>query len=291
MEKHAYCIMAHNEPEIFKRLVGLLDDPRNDIYVHIDKKSDIRQFQSARCKQSNLVFLTERIACKWGSLDIVRAELLLFKTAKRARPYQYYHLISGVDLPLQSQDVIHKATKESPSTNYIGICNNPDVNKVIEHRTRYYFPIIVRPGGHLIDRIKRIMALCLTTLQQRLHIHRSFPFPLWKGAQWISITDDFCSYLLDKEIEILSYFRCTLCPDEIAIHSVFMNSPFVNTQHKKDGDEYDQCLREIDWTRGAPYTWKSEDLEILINSRRWFARKFSSIDMEIVNNMINKLEL
>ena len=283
--------MAHNEPEIFKRLVGLLDDPRNDIYVHIDKKSDIRQFQSARCKQSNLVFLTERIACKWGSLDIVRAELLLFKTAKRAGPYQYYHLISGVDLPLKSQDVIHMTTKESPSTNYIGICNNPDVNKVIEHRTRYYFPIIVRPGGHLIDRIKRIMALYLTTLQQRLHIHRSFPFPLWKGAQWISITDDFCSYLLDKEKEILSYFRCTLCPDEIAIHSVFMNSPFVNTQHKNDGDEYDQCLREIDWTRGTPYTWKSEDLEILINSRRWFARKFSSIDMEIVNNMINKLEL
>ena len=36
--KHAYLIMAHNEPYILERLLKLIDDKRNDIYLHIDKK-------------------------------------------------------------------------------------------------------------------------------------------------------------------------------------------------------------------------------------------------------------
>ena len=36
-KKHAYLIMAHNNFYILEKLLHLLDDPRNDIYVHIDK--------------------------------------------------------------------------------------------------------------------------------------------------------------------------------------------------------------------------------------------------------------
>lgn len=39
--KHAYCIIAHNNLEQLQRLLLLLDDPRNDIYIHIDKKSNL----------------------------------------------------------------------------------------------------------------------------------------------------------------------------------------------------------------------------------------------------------
>ena len=38
MQKHAYMIIAHNEFDLLEILVRLLDDPRNDIYVHIDAK-------------------------------------------------------------------------------------------------------------------------------------------------------------------------------------------------------------------------------------------------------------
>lgn len=36
---HAYCIMAHGNWEQLQMLVNMLDDCRNDIYLHIDKKS------------------------------------------------------------------------------------------------------------------------------------------------------------------------------------------------------------------------------------------------------------
>lgn len=49
MKKHAYLIIAHNDFEILENLIILLDDMRNDIYIHIDvkvKKFDFEYFRS-----------------------------------------------------------------------------------------------------------------------------------------------------------------------------------------------------------------------------------------------------
>ena len=37
--KHAYLIMAHNEFGILERIIKLIDDERNELFIHIDKKS------------------------------------------------------------------------------------------------------------------------------------------------------------------------------------------------------------------------------------------------------------
>ncbi len=39
--KHAYLILAHNEPELLSLLVERLDDVRNDIYIHFDRKLSV----------------------------------------------------------------------------------------------------------------------------------------------------------------------------------------------------------------------------------------------------------
>ena len=36
--KHAFLILAHTEFEVLKLLVSCLDDPRNDIFIHFDRK-------------------------------------------------------------------------------------------------------------------------------------------------------------------------------------------------------------------------------------------------------------
>ena len=41
-------IIAHNEFELLEILVRLLDDPRNDIYIHIDAK--VKNFDFAYFK-------------------------------------------------------------------------------------------------------------------------------------------------------------------------------------------------------------------------------------------------
>ena len=37
-DKHAFLIMAHNNKEQLLELLRQLDHPRNDIYLHIDRK-------------------------------------------------------------------------------------------------------------------------------------------------------------------------------------------------------------------------------------------------------------
>ena len=38
MAKHAYLIMAHNQPKLLEILIQCLDYHENDIYVHLDQK-------------------------------------------------------------------------------------------------------------------------------------------------------------------------------------------------------------------------------------------------------------
>lgn len=46
IKKHAMLIMAHKQFEIFEKLMMQLDHERNDLYIHIDRKS--RGFEQAR---------------------------------------------------------------------------------------------------------------------------------------------------------------------------------------------------------------------------------------------------
>lgn len=67
-----------------------------------------------------------------------------------------------------------------------------------------------------------------------------------------------------------------MCADELFLQTVAMESPLRETI-------IDDSLREIDWERGKPYTYRSDDYELLMSSHNLFARKFSSdIDKNII---------
>ena len=49
----------------------------------------------------------ERVDVRWGNVSLIQAEMNLFELASQVE-HAYYHLISGIDLPLHSQNYIHK---------------------------------------------------------------------------------------------------------------------------------------------------------------------------------------
>ena len=63
--KHAYLIMAHNEWDMLNKLIQALDYPNNDIYLHIDKKADLKKVNIYKTKYSK-VFLQKRMVINWG---------------------------------------------------------------------------------------------------------------------------------------------------------------------------------------------------------------------------------
>ena len=56
--KHAYMIMAHHEPMLLSYLIKKLDHSDNDIYIHIDKKSFLKDEDfSSLCEKSKIYFV------------------------------------------------------------------------------------------------------------------------------------------------------------------------------------------------------------------------------------------
>ena len=75
MNRHAFLIMAHNHFDFLKILLKRLDDPRNDIYLHVDRKAadfSAREFDSL-LSYSQLYF-TERMDVHWGGYSQTACE-------------------------------------------------------------------------------------------------------------------------------------------------------------------------------------------------------------------------
>lgn len=284
--KHAYLIVAHSEPEILRVLVALLDDVRNDIYIHVDKKTDIGLFKNVKTKFSKLHFLEERIDIRWGDISLVKVEFLLMETARNTENYQYYHFISGVDLPLHNQDYIHSFIESlGNDVEFVSIASDADLKnqKDIHHKTAQYwfFTRNIRRVFTFKSIMANIAASVAVNIQRLLGIERKFPYELRKSCNWKSITGNLCDYLLQNKKLILNQFKYTLAPDEYAIQSFIYNSKFNENRYCLN-DPNRSDMRLIDWERGKPYTWTMDDYDELINSDKLFARKFSSKHIDIV---------
>lgn len=271
--KHAYLIIAHNELELLKNLISILDDERNDIYIHFDAK--LKKIPELSVKKSRLYVLKKRINVYWADFSVVEAEFVLLHAAYSNYHYAYYHLLSGVDLPLKSQDYIHAFFDKNTGKEFIDFCLY-DVSTEMERKMMrwHLFPKNFKNLGKFAF-ITRFVRAMFIRIQECLRIKRNKHIKFRKGSQWVSITSEFTKYLLSRENIIRKVYSHTFCPDEVIIQTACWNSKFRYNLY----DYSASCkgyMRLIDWTRGGPYVWQDENYEELVKSECLFARKFSS---------------
>ena len=274
MDKHAYLIMAHDHLDFLKELLLCLDDSRNDIYLHIDRKAgsfDSGEF-STLLRQSRL-FFTERLDVRWGGFSQIACELLLLKASAGAGHYAYYHLLSGSDLPLKSQDQIHAFFAEHAGKEFLAfdrtVSRQARERVSLWHFFRESKSPLAEPADHM-----------LTLLQRLLHIDRlkGTGIKIRKGPNWFSITDDLVRYVLEHEGWIKQYFSHSVCADELFLQTLAAASPYREHIYDEAGKTGSMAnLRYVDWERGdgnSPYTFREADRELLLGLPHLFARKF-----------------
>ena len=291
--KHAYLIMAHNEPYILESLIKLIDDERNDIYIHVDKKwqnFDFDYFKNI-VQRSNMYF-TERLDVRWGTYDQIECELLLLKKATENNKYEYYHLLSGGDMPITSQDIIHDFFDKNQGKEFISFDYHDKILPSDNNRIKYYhvFNRNLRNNNKVIKNTNKVIYKFLLNVQKILKINRlkRTNLKIRKGANWFSITDDLARYVLNKQGEIQKIFGKSLCADELFLQTIVYNSEFYNNLISYKDNDTLSIKRYIDWKRGNPYTFRINDFDELINSNCFFARKFSKkTDKEILDKIYN----
>lgn len=279
--KHAILIMAHANFSQLKLLVSLLDYEEFDLYIHINSKSSNwkNELIENSVFRANLYFV-KRVAVSYCDYSQVEAIKSLLQEST-SRGYDYYHIISGADLPLMRHDDFLDFFRENNGKEFVGFAQKVNYNFV---RHYWFLSNLRRTASPFISKILIWQNKLMQNLQSfcRINVVRGYNGKPRKGYDWWSITHAAAVYVLEKEPEFKSFFKYAYCPSEWLVQTILYNSHFKENLY----DTLDQnrgSMRNIDWQRGTPYVWKEADFEYLINSKYLFGRKFdSNIDERII---------
>lgn len=279
--KHAYLILAHHEFGLLQTLIGCMDDPRNDIYVHIDKK--VKDLPELNTNKAQLFVLKDRVDVRWGDYSVVEAEFVLFGAAKKNGPYAYYHLLSGVDLPLKSQDYIHKFFEDHKGKEFIGYTLTQMTPETIRKVQRWHlFPGDFRNKSSLKRALRALWIRC----QELVGYKRNRQIDFKKGSQWVSVTDAMVRCFLENKGWCRKVFTHTFCCDEMAFQTLCWQSPLRFALYNTT-DDGTGCMRAIGWRDGQLIDWSADDYDSLASSSALFARKFNSADKEFIQRIVD----
>lgn len=282
MDKHAYCIMAHGNWQQLQMLINALDDERNDIYLHVDKKVVDSYLQSGGGKTNHsTLILVDSIDVRWSDITQTLAEFNLFrKVVDSGISYERVHLISGVDLPLRSQNYIHdffKGKKEE----FLVVHTTSEFSVRIKY---YHFLVKYRRNNKLIDTIRRILIVLQLPFVNRL---RKCPLSYAWGANWCSLTLKAVKYMCEHEKDCRSIFRYSTSSDELYKQMILNNQPEFTFSSPKEGN-----LRYVDFSAHlpSPKTLTMEDYDKIMDSGCLFARKFDvNKDKSVVDKILTHL--
>ena len=293
MNKHAYLIIAHNQPQLLKMLCQLLDHPCHDIFIHVHAEAKGFDFEEIKnsVKESQLTFIPRQVV-RWGGYSLVDCEMRLLKAAQQNGEYSYYHLLSGADLPLRNAQQLYDYFEGQQGREFVDLRYGTDSkwDAKMEKRIRYYY--LLRDKFNVRDTFVGFIEKKLVRLQQKIGVDRikNMDRKIASGSQWFSITKSLADYVLKNEDWVEKYFKYCGCGDEMFLQMLVRDSSFEAKLFNAEEKAFSNT-RYIDWKRSNPYTFKEEDFDLLLNSGCMFARKFDLVNHpQICHKIYNHLK-
>ncbi len=292
--RHAYLITAHSKKVQLLNLLRLLDDPENDLYLHIDKKAQgFTEAEMIAAAPQSRMFFVPRLDARWGSETFIDAILSLIRLASEEE-HAFYHLLSGVDLPLKPQSEIRAYFDAHTGEEFVSFERETAKPYVIEGRiARWHWRQPVNP---LLKKFHRRAAPASTFLQRIFGVNRikNVPVVFQKGGVWFSITHALARYVVEEMPRYRAYYRYTSCADEIWLQTLVANSPFMQRRAFMGyDDELVATMRYVDWSGGgaSPRVLTSADYDMLMQSGMLFARKFDdSVDASVIKRISDSVK-
>lgn len=301
--KHAFLIIAHGNWKQLKILLKQIDSSNHDIYIHIDAKIKNPPIEFIREGiMLSRIEIVQKFKVYWGSFELVETELFLLEKARKNLEYDYYHLLSGMDLLIKPLNEIDDFFEKNNGYEFVHFDTDDRIKKDKEILRRvqcYHFFTNYRKGFKckVLNKFFNFLEHISLGLQTILKIDRTKKyneFVIKYGSQWFSITDNLVSYIIENKDRIYNIFNHTKCADELFIQSLVYNSAYKNRLYDLKYD--DNCkanMRLIDLKErsknGSPYIWRIEDFDEISTSECLFARKFDiNVDEKIVNEIIVK---
>lgn len=275
--KQAVLITAYKNYRHLEQILQFFDDDCFNIYIHLDKKSDILNFELARLEAyQNLRLISRKYKVNWGGFNHLKSILLISEIALNNPDNQYFHLISGHDFPIKKSSYFKEFFKKNKEKDFLnsfevpfsGWANNGGLDRI-----EYYnlFDLLDFKNPKQKPWINKFL-----DIQKRFGRKRSVSpqMPkLYGGSTWWSLSRKSLEYVVRytaNNNKVFNRFKHTFCSEEFYFPTVIMNShlkPRVNNN----------SLRYIDWNArngNNPAILDESDYPKILRSDAVFARKF-----------------
>lgn len=270
--KQAILITAYKEFNQLKELIYAFDTTFFNIYIHIDKKSNISTKTILELKKiKNVKYISQDFKVNWGGLNHLKSYLKLSEIALKDSDNSFFHLITGQDYPIKNVDYF-KLVTNTKKCNYLGYSKMPKKawSKGGMDRLEYYNfydTFNAKKSKKWINRIKRFQKMIGFKRPINHYLGQ-----LYGGGTYWSLSREVLTYVINytkDNPKFLKRFKHTFCAEEIYFQTIIMNSTFSN---KITNDS----LRFIDWKSGKggyPAFLDDTDFNTIVNSNKLFARK------------------
>lgn len=264
--KFAYLILAHNNFHVLEKLVEMLDDPRNDIFIHFDKK--LKCLPQVVTQTSKLFIISDRVDVRWGTTSQIDALYKLYHASNQNDEYDFFFVISGTHLPLKDQEYIHQYFSNYQGNTIIRRWQFTEAE--IDFKVRRYHLFIdnfLSQRDFIRAIVQKIWSISMF-IQKHLKIKTHTDEHFVKADEWAVISRPHIHFLLDNESRILKKYQHTFCSDEFYLASELLQ---FDSQHVID----DQNLLFMHFDADRPLIIEKAEYLELLDSTYLFARKFT----------------
>ena len=310
----AFGVLSAKEPEeAVKQLVESLSED-GPVIVHHDYSKQLR-FDLPR---AHAYVIPDYVETSWGSPGLPRAIFHLIRTALARSHFDYFQLLSGSCLPVRPVDELRTHLQTGWKPIHADVLNLDSDERVMMSHGHRVFCRAEKLASRLLSRSRRwyLGDEPITVQEANLGIHDR-PDPAsqltawqWLGKQihqaaraglldnhpfhgdtaplvgslWFCLRRDVCEYLVEQEASsaLVPYLMSLKVCDEILFPTLLGNSPFdiAPSNHLVN-----------DFIGSHPRPFNAGDLQTLVSTDKFFARKFETdINDEVRLQVLRRLE-
>ena len=313
----AYLITSYRPPKQLIRLLRTLRraQPDAELVVHHDR------FRSTWSTDlvvpiGGVEILTSDAPVSWGDFSIVEATWKSLSWMVKNLAFDWVVFLSEQDYPIAPLGALEQRLEGSGVDAFIQArpidqIDDDDLKMDCDRRYNYRYVVLPHPGimARLPPTTRRRVAdaanysnFVLYKVQRKVTVYRypdplpmrlgirprhplfSAAFPCWYGSQWMGLSRRAAESVVefvDNHADYVHHYSRTVIPDESATATIVCNDHLLRVHNEP---LHRICFTSTD---GHPDTFGLDDLDELVESGRFFARKF---DVDVDSSILDALD-
>ena len=297
MKNHslAFCILAHDDPAMLRRLVEALCP--HSVLIHWDKRAPALPAETLS-DQDHATVLAKRMDIHWAGFGMVEATVALLEEMRNRGLADHTILLSGHCYPARplgeladylschrGMDVIQSYPIRPGSLLWNLIGRKWRMEPYLSDTLRRFAPIaaIAEFARKVRNRIARIVGRDIAKELDGAAVHH--------GASWWALSPASVETVLQRfrdEPQWRSAFRSCFASDELTFHSILANTDRAEKRIGPSEDKggrsiYDAPLHHVATEPGRWLTDSVETRQATRASRKFFVRKIRSSDSGLLD--------